>query len=36
MTDLIKKENQAVMDASNDIPLGFEDDNEGDKIIPRV
>lgn len=36
MTDLIKKENQAVMDASNDIPLGFEDDNEGDMIIPRV
>lgn len=36
MADLIKKENQAVMDASNDIPLGFEDDNEGDMIIPRI
>lgn len=36
MTDLIKKENQAMMDSMNDAPLGFEDDNEGDMIIPRI
>jgi hypothetical protein len=36
MTDLIKKENQAMMDPMNDRPLGFEDDNEGDMIIPRI
>lgn len=36
MTDLVKKENQAMMDSMNDVPLGFEDDNEGDMIIPRI
>lgn len=36
MTDLVKKENQAMMDSMNDRPLGFEDDNEGDMIIPRI
>lgn len=36
MTDLIKKENQAMMDSMNEAPLGFEDDNEGDMIIPRI
>ena len=36
MTDLVKKENQAMMYSMNDAPLGFEDDNEGDMIIPRI
>ncbi len=36
MTDLVKKENQAMMDSMNGVPLGFEDDNEGDMIIPRI
>jgi hypothetical protein len=36
MTDLVKKENQAMMDSTNSAPLGFEDDNEGDMIIPRI
>ena len=36
MTDLVKKENQAVMDPMSDVPLGFEDGNEGDMIIPRI
>jgi len=36
MTDLVKKENQAMMDSMSGEPLGFEDDNEGDMIIPRI
>jgi hypothetical protein len=36
MTDLIKRENQAMMDSMNGAPLGFEDDNESDMIIPRI
>ena len=36
MTDLVKKENQAMMDSMSGAPLGFEDDNEGDMIIPRI
>ena len=36
MKDLVKKENQAMIDSMNGTPLGFEDDNEGDMIIPRI
>ena len=36
MTDLVKKENQAMMDSMIDVPLGFEDHNKDDMIIPRV
>jgi len=36
MTDLVKKENQAIMDSMNNVLLGFEDGNKGDMIIPRV
>jgi hypothetical protein len=36
MTDLVKKENQAMMDSMSGAPLGFEDDNESDMIIPRI
>jgi len=36
MKDLVKKENQAMMDSMNGAPLGFEDDNESDMIIPRI
>lgn len=36
MTDLVKKENQAMIDSMDGAPLGFEDDNEDDMIIPRI
>lgn len=36
MTDLVKKENQAMMGSMSDVPLGFEDSNESDMIIPRI
>ncbi len=36
MKDLVKKENQAMIDSMNGAPLGFEDDNESDMIIPRI
>ena len=36
MKNELAKQEQNMVDTMNDMPLGFEDDNEGDMIIPRI